>query len=205
MFGPSPIGSATTASADICRPIPTLYSAGSAPLFEKIGAGRQTSQGKTRDLRAKYLSHLRPPLPGCIGLRAYWPSRPGADASYALAVRQAGTLLTASFRSRIAPGTLAVRLAVPTPRARRGLPPPSHRPDTTPANRCLRHHAPCLAHQKTAAPLRERPSMNVRLDLRAFRSDQRRRSRSRSMSRRPRPSSTHTLWQCRPRRSHTVL
>ena len=100
-------------------------------------AGRQTSQGKTRDLRAIYLSHLRPPHPGCIGLRASWLSRPGADASYALPVRQAGTLLAASFGSRIAPDTLAVRLAVPTPRARRGLPPPSHRPATTPAKRCL--------------------------------------------------------------------
>ena len=120
-------------------------------LLRGSGAERQTSQGKTRDLHAMCLLHLRPPLPGCIGLRAFWPPRPGADASYALAVRQAGTLLAASFRFRIAPDTLAVRLAVPTPRARRGLPPPSRRPDTIPINWCLRHHAPRLAHQKTRA------------------------------------------------------
>lgn len=32
------------------------------------GAGRQVSQGKTRDLRAIYLAHLRPHPPGDIGL-----------------------------------------------------------------------------------------------------------------------------------------
>ena len=124
-------------------------------------AERQTSQGKTRDLRAIYLSHLRPPLPGCIGLRALWPSRPGADASYALAVRQAGTLLTASFRFRIAPDTLAVRLAVPTPRARRGLPPPSHRPDTTPAKQCLT--APPRHAWRTTATISNEIHLSLRL------------------------------------------
>ena len=66
------------------------------------GAERQSSQGKTRDLRAIHSSHLRPHLPGDIGLRVLWPPRPDADASYALAVRRAGTLLTASFRPRLA-------------------------------------------------------------------------------------------------------
>lgn len=66
------------------------------------GAGRQASQGKTRDLRANYLSHLRPHPPGDIGLRASLLPRPDADASYALPVRQAGTLLAASFRPRLA-------------------------------------------------------------------------------------------------------
>ena len=104
-------------------------------------------------------SHLRSHPLGCIGLRVTGIPRPDANASYALAVRQAGTLLTASFRSRIAPGTLAVRLAVPTPRARRGLPPPGHRPATTPAKRCLSApHAmpgtPCLAGRRAAAPVR---------------------------------------------------
>lgn len=75
-------------------------SAAVAHLFP--GAGRQASQGKTRDLRAIYLSHLRPHPPGDIGLRVHAPPRPDADASYALAVRQAGTLLTASVRPRLA-------------------------------------------------------------------------------------------------------
>jgi hypothetical protein len=152
MFGPSPIGSATTASAVVCRPIPAPLSAGSTPLPEGIGAGRQTSQGKTRDLRAIYLSHLRPHPPECIGLRVCMPPRPDTDASYALPVRQAGTLLTASFRSRIAPDTLAVRLAVPTPRARRGLTPPSHRPDTTPANWCSRTTRHAWRTRKSRSP-----------------------------------------------------
>ena len=98
-FSPSPVGPATTASADSCRPIPTSLDTGSTP---EPGAGRQASQGKTRDLRAIYPSHIRPHPPGDIGLRACWLPRPDADASYALPVRQAGTLLTASFRPRLA-------------------------------------------------------------------------------------------------------
>jgi hypothetical protein len=118
------------------------------------GAGRQTSQGKTRDLRAINPSHLRPHPPGDIGLRVLWPPRPDTDASYALPVRQAGTLLTASFRSQVAPSTLAVRLAVPITRVRGGLPPPSHRSATTPTKRCSTHHAPCLAHQQKSRSFR---------------------------------------------------
>lgn len=79
----------------------------------KPGAGRQASQGKTRDLHAIYLSHLRPHPPGDIGLRVTLPPRPGADASHALAVRQAGTLLTASFRPRLA--TTPLCFANPSP------------------------------------------------------------------------------------------
>src|SRR6266581_7291289 len=59
------------------------------------------------------------------------PSRPDGTASYAISVRRARTLLTASFRFRIAPDTLAVRLSVPTTRVRRGLAPPSQRSTTT--------------------------------------------------------------------------
>jgi len=55
------------------------------------------------------------------------PSRPSHAALYAVAVRQAGALPTASFRPRLATAALAVRLAVPATEARRGLAPPSHR------------------------------------------------------------------------------
>jgi len=101
-------------------------------------AGRQVSQGNARDLRAIYLSHLRPHPPGDIGLRALWLPRPDADALYALPVRQAGTLLTAFLQTPPRDDALAVRLTVPITRARRGLPPPSHRPDTIPIKRCFR-------------------------------------------------------------------
>jgi hypothetical protein len=100
-FGPSP--------AWCCRLLrPLLTSAApsrrlATPVAHPLpGAGRQTSQGQSRDLRAIYLSHLRPHPPGDIGLWEIWLPRPDADASYALAVRQAGTLLTASFRPRLA-------------------------------------------------------------------------------------------------------
>jgi hypothetical protein len=36
------------------------------------------------------------------------PVRPDEDATYALAVRQAGILLTTAFRSRVAPGAPAI-------------------------------------------------------------------------------------------------
>ena len=51
---------------------------------------------------AIYLSHLRRHPPDDIGLRVSWPPRPDAVASYALPVRQAGALPTASFRPRLA-------------------------------------------------------------------------------------------------------
>jgi hypothetical protein len=127
------------------------------------GAGRQTSQGKTRDLRAMHLSHLRLHPPGDIGLRVSLPPRPDADASYALPVRQAGTLPTASFRSRIAPGTLAVQLAVPITRVRRGLPPPSHRSATTPTKRCS-HTTRHAWRTRKNGPKKGRPLLSPHFD-----------------------------------------
>jgi hypothetical protein len=83
------------------------------------------------------------------------PPRPDVAASYAIPVRRARTLLTASFRFRVAPDTLAVRLTVPTIRVRRGLAPPSHQSATTADWMALARHAPCLAHiQKSPALLR---------------------------------------------------
>src|SRR6266571_7893740 len=79
------------------------------------------------------------------------PSRPDGTASYAISVRRARTLLTASFRFRLATDTLAVRLTVPTIRVRRGLAPPSQRSTTTVDHMALARHAPCQAH--TAWPV----------------------------------------------------
>ena len=54
------------------------------------------------------------------------PSRPSEVASYAIPVRRATALPTASFRFRLATDTLAVQLTVPTIKVRKGLSPPSH-------------------------------------------------------------------------------
>jgi hypothetical protein len=95
------------------------------------GAGRQTSQGKTRDLRAIHPAHLRPHPPGDIGLRVFWPPRPDADASCASCT--SGRHFAYSFlQTPPRDKALAVRLTVPITRVRRGLSPPSHRSDTTP-------------------------------------------------------------------------
>ena len=53
-------------------------------------------------------------------------------ASYAISVRQAGILLTASFRFWVAPDTLAVQLMVPPIKVHRGLALPSRQSGTTP-------------------------------------------------------------------------
>ena len=123
---------ATSASADFCRPIPAPCDAGStwqgdrSPRVRRVTFVPYTCRIYGRTLRV------------ISGFGLLCTLARMRDASYALPVRQAGTLLTASFRSRIAPGTLAVRLAVPITRARGGLPPPSHRSATTPTKRCSR-------------------------------------------------------------------
>jgi len=116
------------------------------------GAGRQTSQGKTRDLHAIYPAHIRPHPPGDLGLRVFWPPRPDADASCASCT--SGRHFAYSFlQTPPHDDALAVRLTVPITKARRGLSPPSHRPDTTPTkSRQSRRSAPCLAHQQKGRP-----------------------------------------------------
>jgi hypothetical protein len=146
MFSPSP--------AWWCRLLRLLLSSAApsrrltTPVAHPLpGAGRQTSQGKTRDLRAIYPSHIRPHPPGDIGLRVFWPPRPDADASCASC--SSGRHFAYSFlQTPPRDDALAVRLTVPITRARRGLSPPSHRSDTNPTkSRQSRRSAPCLAHQ----------------------------------------------------------
>ena len=60
----------TMASADFCHPIGSPYDEPSPK------AGRQISQGKTRDFPPIYPPHLRRLDPNDIGLRVYWPSHP---------------------------------------------------------------------------------------------------------------------------------
>jgi hypothetical protein len=54
------------------------------------------------------------------GFRSMRPLAHQADASYAVRVPRAGSLPSASFRSRVAPDTLAVRLGVPVIKASTG-------------------------------------------------------------------------------------
>jgi len=109
-----------TASADFCQPIPSLCNDGST-----WQVGRSP-----RVRRATFIPYTRriyfPIFRVIIGLRILWPPRPDGAASYAVAVRRAGTLPAASFRFHFAVDTLAVRLTVPITRACRGLSPPSH-------------------------------------------------------------------------------
>lgn len=61
-----------------------------------------------------------------IGLRPLSLSRPDMDASYALPVRRAGVLLTASFRFRFTADTLAVQLMIPPAGVMGDFPPDQH-------------------------------------------------------------------------------
>ena len=74
------------------------------------------------------------------------------SASYAISVRQASGLLSASFRFHLAVNTLAVQLVIPLT----GLTEDSHLQVILPAppvqeQRPSRRYAPCPAHQKKAA------------------------------------------------------
>ena len=109
-----------TASADFCQPIPSLCSDGSTWQVDR----------SPRVRRATFIPYTRRIyfyiFRVIIGLWILWPPRPDVAASYAVAVRRAGTLPTASFRFRLTTDTLAVQLTVPITRACRGLSPPSY-------------------------------------------------------------------------------
>jgi hypothetical protein len=121
MFGPSPpCAAATMPSADFCPFIPTPLDVGSriGKRTDLPGYCAPTFPPYTRRIYSRTFRMT-------IGLRIYWPSRPGAVALYALRVPRAGGLPAASFRPRLAAAALAVRLTVPAIRVRRGLAPPS--------------------------------------------------------------------------------
>jgi hypothetical protein len=89
-------------------------------------AGWQISQGKACNLHPIYPPHLLLHLPGDYWALDLLASLPRCSCLYAVAVRRAGTLPTASFRFHLAVDTLAVQLTVPITRVCRGLSPPSH-------------------------------------------------------------------------------
>jgi hypothetical protein len=105
------------ASADPSLPFPPSYDGSSTE------AGEEVSQGKMRNLhpipRRIYTHSFRM----TIGLWNPMFPRPEVAASYAVPVRRAGTLPTASFRFHLAMDTLAVQLTIPVIGARRGLSP----------------------------------------------------------------------------------
>lgn len=172
MFSPSPFGAATTASADFCRPVPTLLSGGSTPLPV---ARRQTSQGKTRDLRAIHLSHLQPHHPGDIGLRVSWPlALMQLPHMRFLFVRPALCLqLPSDPASRRRPCCSASGSHHQGPqRTSTSKSPTGYQPGQT----VLAHHAPCSAHHEKSA----RPSGRAQRGHRPF-----------SRSRRKSPSPRH--------------
>jgi len=76
-------------------------------------AGRQTSPGNAHPPSRLCPPHIRPRLPCKYGALKILGFSPGAHASYAIPVRRASALPAASFGSRLAANTLAVRLTVP--------------------------------------------------------------------------------------------
>ncbi len=91
---------ATMASADPCRPVPTPPGGASTPA-KQGQAGRPP-----RVRRATFIPHTRriyaQTLRVTSGFGSLGPLAQSLNASYAVPVGRAGTLLTASFRPRLA-------------------------------------------------------------------------------------------------------
>lgn len=85
---------------------------------------RLARRHRSRPLRVRrvtFLPHTRRIYAGTVrmtlGFESLRPLAHHADASYAIRIPRAGNLPSTSFRSRVAPDTLAVRLGVPVIRA----------------------------------------------------------------------------------------
>src|SRR4030043_2025926 len=116
-------------------------------------AGGQISQGKACNLHPIYPPHLLLHLPGDYWALDLFASSPRCSCLYAVSVRRAGTLPTASFKFRLTTDTLAVQLTVPITRACRELAPPSYLLNTTFNQAVYIHCTPCLAYHKIGATL----------------------------------------------------
>lgn len=79
----------------------------------------QISPGKFINLLPIYLLHLPVYVSGSVGLRFVMQTRPHTSASYAVPVRQTGSLSPASFRFHLAVDTLAFDLRFPLPCSQR--------------------------------------------------------------------------------------
>ena len=96
-------------------------------------AGPQSSQGKARHFRSIYWLHLHLRAPDDCWVNVTWPARPACshsgalrlDASYAVSVRPAGALHTASFPPRLTAVAVCCSARVPSHQGPRGLSPPS--------------------------------------------------------------------------------
>ena len=109
-----------TASADFCQPIPSLFNDGSTWQADRSPRVRRATLIPYTRRIYFYIFRV------IIGLWILSPPCPDVAASYAVAVRRAGTLPAASFRFHFAVDTLAVRLTVPITRVCRGLSPPGY-------------------------------------------------------------------------------
>ena len=109
-----------------------------------------------------YPPHIQPSIPNDIGLWTPALPYPRLTASDTVRVHRVRSLPSASFRSHLRVGTLAVRLEVPVIKASKGLSPSSHFPvgfRLPVASASHWRYAPCLAHIRiggrlTTPPLR---------------------------------------------------
>ena len=135
MFRPSRHpDAANMPSADFCTTIPTPHDVSSTM------AAAQISPGMTHPPSRLGPSDIRRVLPCKYRALTILAVSPEHDASYPLPVRRASALPSASFRSPVSRGTLAVRLTLPL------------------VGRVVDFHhqvsAPCRAHQKKTPPKR---------------------------------------------------
>jgi len=91
----------TMASADFCHPLGLPYD------DRSLAAGKQISQGKTRDFPPIHPPHYAGSLRMTSGFESMRPLAQRIDASYAVRVPRTRSLPAASFRFRLAADTLA--------------------------------------------------------------------------------------------------
>jgi len=107
-----------------------LTSAGTSSLLPKLLAEAFAKWHRRRSLRVRRVTFLprvrriyTRPVRMTLGFESIGPLAHRVGASYAIRVPRTGSLPTASFRFRVAPDTLAVRLEVPVIKSPSGLTP----------------------------------------------------------------------------------
>ena len=122
-----PVIPITTTSADFCRPLPAPCSAGSTPL---PGQARRSPRVRRATFAPSTCRIYADTLRMTLGFRSFGPL--ARVSSPLCASCSSGRSFAYSFlRTPPRDGALAVRLAVPVIKVRRGLSPPSRQPATT--------------------------------------------------------------------------